>query len=772
MLEQVDHEVDVRADAPNAEFAQGAVHPGNRLFWRLRMGGDLDQQRVIIAGDHPARIGRAAVQTDAHTGGRAIGGDAAIVGDKVVGRIFGRHAGLQGVAVQTDIGLAGGAGGLGQRLALGDQDLRLNDVDTGDFFGDGVFHLNAGVHLDEIELAGFHIHQELDRAGAFVVHVLTDLFAKLANLGALFFGQVRRGGALDDLLVATLHRAVALEQVIDLAVAVAKDLHLDVARAEDHLFQISFAVAKGGLGLAATFQNLFLQLVRAVDRTHPATAAAPAGFQHQGIADFGGFLGDGGEIIAQNFGGGNDRHARLDRHAAGRGLVAKRAHGFGFGADKGDAIGGAGVHEIGVFRQQAIARMDRIRTAFLGNTDNLGDRQIGSNGAKTFADLIRLVRFKAVQREFVFLGINRDCPFPHLIGSPHHADGNFTTVGYEDFLETTHSAKLLVSEGLKKIRAPIQEKGAKRAFEMLLGFDANLFLKVRHAFTAGHQVGDFFAGFVTLFEVGRDRAADKHSKVVTHSQCMHDLMRDEDHSKATPLGFIDDTQNMRGLLHTECRCRLVQDQHARSEIDRAGNGKRLTLTSRQATDEAVSILDPRDPEITHFMNGDVIGLFAVKDLEWSPTYGRLDSGEKTAADRHQWERSAKLVNAGDASFLRRFRASETDWLAIHQNFAARRRVHPGHGFDQGGFSCAIVTQQAKNFAGSYRQVDFVQHVDWSEGFVDIAQFEDVFCVGHNQSSFLLVDQLVANFWNVPFIRTAASSITPMINWDRFRSMSV
>jgi hypothetical protein len=77
------------------------------------------------------------------------------------------------------------AGGLGQALALGDQDLRAHDVDAGDLLGHGVLDLHAGVHLDEVEGAGVHIHQELDRARALVVHVLADLLAQKADLLAL-----------------------------------------------------------------------------------------------------------------------------------------------------------------------------------------------------------------------------------------------------------------------------------------------------------------------------------------------------------------------------------------------------------------------------------------------------------------------------------------------------------------------------------------------------------------------------------------------------------
>ncbi len=57
------------------------------------------------------------------------------------------------------------------------------------------------------------------------------------NARALRVRQTRRRRFLDHLLVAPLHRAVALAQRHDLARAVAEDLHLDVARVLDELFQ-------------------------------------------------------------------------------------------------------------------------------------------------------------------------------------------------------------------------------------------------------------------------------------------------------------------------------------------------------------------------------------------------------------------------------------------------------------------------------------------------------------------------------------------------------
>ena len=72
----------------------------------------------------------------------------------------------------------------------------------------------------------------------------------LAEGGALGVVEIGRGRALDHLLMAALDRAVALEQMDEIAVGVAEDLHLDVARAAHQLLQIDLVLAEGGLGLA------------------------------------------------------------------------------------------------------------------------------------------------------------------------------------------------------------------------------------------------------------------------------------------------------------------------------------------------------------------------------------------------------------------------------------------------------------------------------------------------------------------------------------------
>ena len=154
-------------------------------------------------------------------------------------------------------------------------DLRLDDVDAGDLLGDGVLDLDARIDLDEIELAGIGIHQELDRAGADIVGGVRDLQRVVAQLAALDRVEIGSRRALDDLLVAPLDRAVALEQVHGIAVLVAEHLHLDMARPLDQLLEIDLVLAERRLGLALGLHDLARQVGLGADHPHAAPAAAP-----------------------------------------------------------------------------------------------------------------------------------------------------------------------------------------------------------------------------------------------------------------------------------------------------------------------------------------------------------------------------------------------------------------------------------------------------------------------------------------------------------------
>ena len=112
----------------------------------------------------------------------------------------------------------------------------------------GVLDLDARIALDEEVLPGLGIDQELDGAGILVARGA----GKLDRVGQDALAQPRvevgRGRDLDDLLVAQLHRAVAFEEMHDIALAAST--WTSTARWRGTILEEERAIAERGLGLA------------------------------------------------------------------------------------------------------------------------------------------------------------------------------------------------------------------------------------------------------------------------------------------------------------------------------------------------------------------------------------------------------------------------------------------------------------------------------------------------------------------------------------------
>ena len=85
-------------------------------------------------------------------------------------------------------------------FTFGDADLRLDEVDAGDFLGDGMLDLQARVDLDEVVPAVL-VEEELDRAGVGVAGVLAEANGVGEQPVAQVRIQVGRRRDLDDLNV-------------------------------------------------------------------------------------------------------------------------------------------------------------------------------------------------------------------------------------------------------------------------------------------------------------------------------------------------------------------------------------------------------------------------------------------------------------------------------------------------------------------------------------------------------------------------------------------
>ena len=347
----------VGAEALDGEGVERGPLRVDRLQPRRGVGDELGDHRVVEDRDlralHDAVVdpGGDAVHGAGLRG--PVGRQAARRGQEASARVLGVDAGLDGPAVERDVVLREA-----EPLALRDADHVAHQVAAGDELRHRVLDLKAGVHLQEIE-ALVRIDDEFDRAGGGVADGLGKLHRLASHRAARRLVEEGGGRLLHDLLVAPLHRALALAEVDAIPVRVGQHLDLDMARAGDEPLDEHPVVAEGGGGLGRRARKTFRDLVGAVRDAHALAAAAGRGLDHDGIADL---VGDADRLLrvrdeAHMAGHGGD--AGLRREPLRCDLVAHRGDGVGGRADEDDARLRAGARKTLALGEEAVARMDR-----------------------------------------------------------------------------------------------------------------------------------------------------------------------------------------------------------------------------------------------------------------------------------------------------------------------------------------------------------------------------------------------------------------------------
>ena len=433
--QDVGDEGDVGLDAPDVLLPDGPGGPAAGPLEGVVPGGDLHQQGVIVGGDDRPGIGVAAVQPDPAAAAGAVGGDLAGVGGEVVGGVLGGHPALDGVAVDVQVGLVPHADvGVGEGLALGDEDLGPHQVHAGDLLGDGVLHLDAGVHLDKVVVPAL-VHQELHRAGVDIAHMLGDFHRVGVELLQGLPGHAPGGGELHHLLVAALEGAVPLPQVDHVAVLVSQDLDLDVLGLHQVLLNEDVLVAKGLPGLVLHQLELPADVLLTVTAAHAPAAAAGRRLEDDGEAVGEGLFHRLVGILQGLGGAGNGGHAAGDGRGLGRQLVPHLGQDGGVGPDEGDAGLLAGPGEVGVFREEAVARVDGVHLAALGQVDDGRDVQVGPQGGLVLADQVCLVGPGPEEAVGVLVGVHGHGAQLQVVAGAEDADGDLAPVGDEHLLE-------------------------------------------------------------------------------------------------------------------------------------------------------------------------------------------------------------------------------------------------------------------------------------------------------------------------------------------------
>ena len=446
VIQDVRDERDVRLHAADVDLGQRADRSAAHALEGVVPARDLDQQRVIVRRNDRAGGGVSAVETDAEAAARTVRGDAAVIRREVILGILGGDPALDRVAVDPQVVLTGQTDHrVGQRVSLGDQDLRADEVNAGDLLGDRVLDLDTRVHLDEVVLSGLRVHEELDGTGVHVVHLPRDLY-RVGSDGRDRIRIYRPGGrVLDDLLVAALQRAVTLAQMHDVSVLVREDLHFDVLRLDEELLDEDVLVSESLSRLVLNHLELAADVLVGVAASHAASAAAGGSLQDDRIAVFVRDL-NGLVRALQRLGrAGNDRDAAGDRGGLRRQLIAHLRQDARRRSDELNAGLFTGPREIRILRKEAVTGMNRGSSALLRQVDDAGNIQISAQRRLVLTDQVSLIRLNAEQAVRILVRVHGQSADTQVIARAEDTDCDLTAVRSQYFFEfLCHSSPLLI----------------------------------------------------------------------------------------------------------------------------------------------------------------------------------------------------------------------------------------------------------------------------------------------------------------------------------------
>ncbi len=292
--------------------------------------------------------------------------------------------------------------------------------------------LQARVHFEKEELLRRRVDDELHRSRGSVAdgashshrgveHPLADGAPK-AGCGRLF----------DDLLIAALHRTVALSED-DHVAPVAEDLDFDVLRALDESLEVRPGVSEVRLPEALDRLECGLEFATAAADTEADPAASRGALEHDRVADVLGAL-DGRGGVRQK------RRPRQERHAVLRGdlartvLQAELAELQRRGPDEAHPRGFARFCELGALAQEAVSRMDRFDADLRAGLQDTVAPQVAL-GRPRAADRDGLVGLADVPREGVGVGVNGHAADAHGAQRTEDAAGDLAAVRDQDLSE-------------------------------------------------------------------------------------------------------------------------------------------------------------------------------------------------------------------------------------------------------------------------------------------------------------------------------------------------
>ena len=303
---------------------------------------------------------------------------------------------------------------------------------------------------------------ELHRAGARV----PDGFRRRHRCCGHFLshGEARRRRLLEHLLVAPLHRAVALVKMQHVAVRIAEHLHLDVPRPLQVTLDEHALVAERCLCFPHRRLECGAKCFSLGDDAHALAAAARCRLDEHRQADASRLLLQQCGVLALAVVARHERHAGLLHQPLRRRLVAHRGDRLGRRADEHDPGALARRREVLVLSQEPVPGVDRLRARRLGGGQHGVDAEIAL-GRRRRPEAPRFVGKLHVQGVAVGIRIHRHRADAHALRGANHTAGYLAAVGDQDRAEhASASTRACASRGTtRRPLSPPAKRGSPRS---------------------------------------------------------------------------------------------------------------------------------------------------------------------------------------------------------------------------------------------------------------------------------------------------------------------
>ena len=315
-----------------------------------------------------------------------------------------------------------------ENLSVGYLNLLFYEVYADYFFRNGMFHLQAGIHFEEVIVAVL-VYQKLDRSRTDIIDGFGGSHRFFSHIFPQFRSDENRRSFFHNLLIAALHGTFAFAKVNYVSVFVTQNLKLDVMGLFHELLQINRIVTErrkrfafgGCIGLFHFFCT--------VDKAHPFSTATHRGFQHHRITDFIAKLHSFFHTFQVFLCAGHNGHSGFNHFDAGGNLVAHCFHCFRIGTDKDNAFFLTASCKSRILGQESISRMNGVCVVRFRHFDDFFYIQITlfrCGGTYT----ICFVCVEHMLCSPVCLGKYRDTRYFHLPAGAHHPHGYLTAIGY------------------------------------------------------------------------------------------------------------------------------------------------------------------------------------------------------------------------------------------------------------------------------------------------------------------------------------------------------